>query len=119
MTQINVKLTPTYTLTADADNFVILTRKVIDPTKAPGYDANSGKSTETRVEWKDPKYFSLTSAGLAAALDYVRIRTVANSGIRDLSELVAMIRDTTQDITDALREGVKSPNISVVVTSEE
>ncbi|MGF7045760.1 hypothetical protein J2T13_000220 [Paenibacillus sp. DS2015] len=118
MTQINVNLTPNHALTADADNFVILTRKLVDPTRSPNYKADSGVSTELREEWKDPKYFSLNSAGLAASLDYVRIRTVANSGVTDLAELVALIRDTTAEITDALRNGAKLPNISVVVTSE-
>jgi hypothetical protein len=118
MTAINVKLTPNHALTADADNFIILTRKLVDPTKAPKYDATLGASTELREEWKDPKYFTLNSAGLACAIDYVRIRTVANSGVTDLAELVALIQSETAKLVDALRNGAKLPNISVVVTSE-
>jgi len=115
MTQIDVKLTPNHALTADADNFIVLTRKLVDPTKAPKYDATLGASTELREEWKDPKYFTLNSGGLASAIDYVRIRTVANSGVTDLAELVAMIRDTTEELTDALRNGAKLPRITVEI----
>lgn len=114
-TQINVKLTDHHALTADADNFVILSRKIIDPTRSPNYKADSGASTELREEWKDPKYFSLTSAGLAVALDYVRIRTVANSGITDLSELVALIQSETAALVDAVNGAVKLPKITVEI----
>lgn len=114
-TSINVKLTSTYALTADSHNFVIESRRVIDPTRAPGYSAESTASTEVREVWRAEAWFSLTSAGLSAALDYVRMRTVTNSGITDLAELVALIRDTTQDITDALRDGAKLPRITVEI----
>jgi hypothetical protein len=116
-TQINVKLTPDYALSADSNNFVILARTVVDPTKAPGYDATKGGSTELREVWKTIAYYSLTSAGLTSALDYVRIRTVASSGVTDLGELVALIQAETEHIVDAINSGVKLPSVSVVVAS--
>lgn len=114
-TNINVKLTDNHALTADSDNFVILTRKLVDPTRSPNFKADSGASTELREEWKDPKYFTLNSVGLASALDYVRIRTVANSGVTELSELVALIHAETTALVDAINSGVKLPYINVVI----
>lgn len=114
-TNINVKLTPNHRLTADSDNFVILTRKIIDPTKGPGYDPAKSKSHEIREEWKDPKYFSLTSAGLTSAIDYVRIKTVASSGVTDLGELVTLIQSETAALVDAINNAIKLPRITVEI----
>lgn len=114
-TAINVKLTPTYALTADANNFVIQRQHFVDPTKSPNFNAEKAVSTDIREEWRDCAFFSLTSAGLAAALDYVRIKTVANSGITDLTELVALIQSETAALVDAVNGAVKLPKITVEI----
>lgn len=114
-TNINVKLTPNHRLTADAYNFVIESRKVVDPTKSPNFNAEKATTTELREVWKADAWFPITSAGLTSALDYVRIKTVASSGITDLGEMVALIQAETARLVDAINNGVKLPRISVEI----
>jgi hypothetical protein len=109
----NVKITQNYALKTDAHNFIVLQRKLVDPTKAPGYKAVEGaEPPPIRERWDEIGYYPLTTAGLTALIDSVRIRTAAEFDVTNLTELGAAIRETTAVILTAVNAGL-SPEFTV------
>ncbi|MMZ45538.1 hypothetical protein D1872_71390 [compost metagenome] len=110
---MNVQLTVNFTLRSDGTQFIVSQRKIVDPTKAPGYKAVEGApAPELRERWDDVGYYPLTSGGLTALLDSVRMRTVAASGASSLAEIGGLLRTTTQGLVDAINAGL-SPQFTV------
>lgn len=104
MSKLNVQLTQDYRLTADSANFIVQLRKVVDPTRAPGYRAEEGApAPQLSEKYVDVGYYSLTSAGLASALDSVRIKSVCDGGHETFAAFVAALANETQRILSALR----------------
>lgn len=109
----NVKITQNYALKTDDRNFIVMQRKIVDPTKAPGYKAVEGAEPPALKErWDETAYYPLTSAGLTALIDSVRMRTVADSDAASLSHMVVIIAETTAEIIAAVNAGL-SPEFSV------
>lgn len=112
---INVQLNANYRLTADERQFIVLQRKVIDPTKAPGYKAPEGAPPpEKRERYDEVAYISLTADGLIRVLEYVRMRTVAEGDAKTLAELMAELTAETERLRDAV-SAVTSLGFSVVL----
>ncbi|MFK4304288.1 hypothetical protein ABH892_004428 [Paenibacillus sp. RC254] len=110
---MNVQLTANFALRSDGTQFIVSQRKLVDPTKAPGYKAVEGApAPELRERWDDVGYYPLTSGGLAALLDSVRMRTVAASGASSLAEIGSLLRQTTQELADAINAGL-TPEFNV------
>ncbi|CAM2955376.1 hypothetical protein PASE110613_09430 [Paenibacillus sediminis] len=100
---MNVKLTQDYALTSNELNFIVRERYIVDPTRAPGYKApEDGSIPETREKWRDAGYYPLTSAGLTALIDSVRMRTVARSDAASLAELRDVVRAATNEMVAAI-----------------
>ncbi|WDI03969.1 hypothetical protein PUW25_08475 [Paenibacillus urinalis] len=87
-----IQLNENFRLTADSAQFIVKQRKLVDPTKAPGYKPEENASTpELKERWDDAAYYPLTSAGLTAALDRVRMKSAALSNATTLTELMAAL----------------------------
>lgn len=109
----NVKITANYALKTDERNFIVMQRKIVDPTKAPGYKPIEGaEAPAIRERWDEIAYYPLTTAGLTALIDSVRMRTVAESGAHDLAQMIVAFRETTAEIIAAINAGL-SPEFSV------
>ncbi|WP_418041065.1 hypothetical protein [Paenibacillus xylanilyticus] len=109
----HVKITQTYALKTDAHNFIVLQRKLVDPTKAPGYKPVEGvEPPALRERWDEIGYYPLTTAGLTALIDSVRMRTATEYNAENLTELGAAIRYATAEIIAAVNAGL-SPGFSV------
>lgn len=103
---INVQLTQDYRLTTDGTQFIVKERKIVDPTRAPGYKAPEDGSTPPLSErWVDAGYYGYTASGLAAALDGIRMRLVARGDAETLAEFVAAIKTETERIVQAFSHG--------------
>lgn len=106
MSKLNVPLTPDFTLTADDRNFIVKERRLVDPTLAPNWRARLAAdptlSSEPREVWEDAGYYSLTSAGLSAALDSVRVRQAARNGAGSLAEFMTQLAEESERIVGAL-----------------
>ncbi|MDH2332444.1 hypothetical protein [Paenibacillus polymyxa] len=110
---MNVQLTANYALRSDGTQFIVSQRKIVDPTKAPGYKAvEGGPAPELRERWDDVAYYPLTSGGLTSLLDSVRMRTVATSDASSLAEIGELLRQTTQELASAINAGL-SPQFTV------
>ncbi|WP_340028929.1 hypothetical protein MHB71_04760 [Paenibacillus sp. FSL H7-0940] len=109
----NVKITQNYALKTDDRNFVVMQRKIVDPTKAPGYKAVEGAEPPALKErWDEIAYYPLTTAGLTALIDSVRLREATDSEISSLADLAYVINETTTEIIAAVNAGL-SPEFSV------
>lgn len=109
----HVKITANYALKTDAHNFIVLQRKLVDPTKAPGYKPVEGaEPPPLRERWDEIAYYTLTSANLAALIDNVRLREATDSEYASIAELAQAIRETTAEIIAAVNAGL-SPEFSV------
>lgn len=109
----NVKITQNYALKSDDRNFIVIQRKIVDPTKAPGYKAVEGAEPPALKErWDEIAYYPLTSAGLTALIDNVRLREATYSEISSLADLAYVINETTTEIIAAVNAGL-SPEFSV------
>ncbi|MDQ0168699.1 hypothetical protein [Paenibacillus tundrae] len=109
----HVKITANYALKSDANNFVVLQRKLVDPTKAPGYKREPDQPAPViRERWDEIAYYPLTTAGLTALIDSVRMRTATEYNAENLTELGAAIRYATAEIIAAVNAGL-APEFSV------
>jgi hypothetical protein len=119
---LNAHLTPDYAIQSDAsaNNFVIKRRRTVDPTQAPGYKAVEGAEPPAKREvWDDAAYFPVNSAGLRAALDYVRFHAAVSADTASLSEFTARLRAETFRITSALHTSVHSwPEVTVEIAGK-
>ncbi|WP_427050444.1 hypothetical protein [Paenibacillus sp. TC-CSREp1] len=109
----NVKITANYALKTDDRNFIVLQRKLVDPTKAPGYKPVEGaEPPPIRERWDEVAFYPLTTAGLTALIDSVRMRTVAEADVTNLAQMIVAFRETTAEIIAAINAGL-SPEFSV------
>ncbi|MCG7383335.1 hypothetical protein [Paenibacillus sp. ACRRY] len=109
----HVKLTQNYAIKTDAHNFIVLQRKLVDPTKAPGYKPVEGAELPALKErWDEIAYYPLTSANLAALIDNVRLREATDSEYASIADLAQAIRETTAEIIAAVNAGL-APGFSV------
>ena len=116
---LNVRLTQNYAIESDkaALNFVVKERKLVDPTRAPGYKAEPGVETPPLSErWADAAYFPVTTEGLRAALDYVRFKSALSADHTSLGGFVTELRTETERMTSAFERAIGGnwPEISVV-----
>lgn len=114
-TKLNVQLTEDYRLTADDRNFIVRERKIVDPTRAPGYKPPADGSTPQLGEkWVDAGYYGFTAEGLAAALDSVRIKAAVRGGAETLAEFMDALAAETDRIVDAMEAGpLRSFNVKI------
>lgn len=108
-TKLNVILTPDFRLTADDRNFIVKERRLVDPTLAPNWKArlaaDPSLSSEPREVWEDAGYYGFTAAGLAAALDSVRIKAAVRGGAETLAEFMAQLAAESDRIVAAMSAG--------------
>ncbi|WP_339273816.1 hypothetical protein MKY59_21725 [Paenibacillus sp. FSL W8-0426] len=111
----NVKITQDYGIRSDGTQFILTQRKLVDPTKAPGYKAQEGEAPPPiREEWTDIAWYSHSTAGLTALIDRLRMRVVSEFEPASLAELSAALRETTAVIVAAINGGL-SPEITVKI----
>ncbi|WP_342480470.1 hypothetical protein NST07_25995 [Paenibacillus sp. FSL L8-0340] len=102
---LNAQLTPDYVIQSDANaqNFVIKRRRIVDPTQAPGYKAVEGVEPPAKREvWDDAAYYPVNTDGLRAALDYVRFHAAVSADTGSLSEFITLLQTETLAIEAAL-----------------
>lgn len=106
---INVTLTPDFRLTTDGTQFIVKERRTVDPTLAPNwklrYAQNPALDPTPREVWEDAGYYSLTSAGLSAALDSVRVKQAARSDAETLAQFASQLSAESERIVAALSSG--------------
>lgn len=109
---LNVKLTPSYRLTSDGTQFIVQQRHVVDPTLAPNWERKQAEaaargevlSAAPREEWRDLAYYGMRSDSLILALDFIKLRTVAESDVTTLEAMAALIRELSKEMAAAFRE---------------
>lgn len=98
-TNLNVSITQNYRLSTDGDQFILRRRHVVDPTKAPGYiPQEGGPAPEQRIEWRDPKFYPLTPAGLVCAVQAAIMRDTVTADAETIGEALALYREETERI---------------------
>ncbi|MCT2195191.1 hypothetical protein M3G15_08560 [Paenibacillus sp. p3-SID1389] len=106
---INVSLTPDYRLTTDGTQFIVKERKLVDPTLAPNWKARKAAKPDLdptpRETWIDAGYYGLTTNGLAAALDSVRVKQAVRSNAETLAEFASELAAESERIVEALSSG--------------
>ncbi|WP_419884882.1 hypothetical protein [Paenibacillus sp. B-A-8] len=116
----NAQLTPDYAIQSDANanNFVIKRRRIVDPTQAPGYKHIEGAEPPAKREvWDDVAYYPVNAGGLRAALDYVRFHAAVSADTASLTDFMAALQTETQRITTVMSAVVDTwPKVSVVLT---
>lgn len=97
---MNVSITPDYRLTSDGTQFILRSRKVVDPTKAPNWSKRFAEGADpTPYEtWENDGYYSLNERGLTTAIMAVIYRTVAVSDTQDLREFSRSIHELGESI---------------------
>ncbi|MNV36839.1 hypothetical protein D3C71_1283320 [compost metagenome] len=100
---LNVPLNANYHLTSDGTQFIVRERKLVDPTKAPGYKAEEGAPTPELTErWENAGYYSLSSAGLTAALNRAIIASASASSHESLADFIAEVLAENRRLADAV-----------------
>lgn len=106
---INISLTQDFRLTADDRNFIVKERRMVDPTLAPNWRARLAADPTLdptpRETWVDAGYYGLTTNGLTAALDSVRVKQAARSNAETLAEFAAELAAESERIVEALSSG--------------
>lgn len=114
---LNAQLTPDYAIQSDANaqNFVVKRRRIVDPTQAPGYKAVEGAPAPVKREvWDDAAYFPVNTGGLRAALDYVRFKAAVNADSGNLGEFIALLQTESMRITTSMSAAVDTwPDVTV------
>lgn len=112
---INVTLTPDFRIVTDERNYIVQKRYIVDPTKAPGYKAVPGAAApELRETWDNTThhaYYSLTPAGLTAALQHVILRT-KGEGATTIAELVAAYSDECARLRAIIERAINGTEVS-------
>ncbi|WP_449600356.1 hypothetical protein [Paenibacillus sp. Marseille-Q9583] len=120
---LNVKLTPAYTLVSDdkALNFIVRERRIVDPTKAPGYKAIAGAEAPPMSEkYVDVAYYPVNTEGLRAALDYVRFKAAVSVDTTTLAEFMAVLQTETLSIEAALDSRLPYwPDVTVEIAEKK
>ncbi|MEK5178457.1 hypothetical protein [Paenibacillus odorifer] len=120
---LNAQLTPDYVIQSDANaqNFVIKRRRIVDPTQAPVYKAVQGAPAPVKREvWDDAAYYPVSTGGLRAALDYVRFKAAVSADTASLAEFITLLQAETLRMTSALEGAVDTwPEIHVVLASKQ
>lgn len=111
--QLNVNLTANFRLTADDRQYIVERRAIIDPTRSPAFDPAKHDGS-IREEWRrEDGYFTLNSAGLAAAIDYVAIREAngwaAEVKAESLREYIDIVRRVSEGITAQINAAFRRP----------
>ncbi|WP_348623073.1 hypothetical protein ABFT51_17880 [Paenibacillus peoriae] len=102
---MNVRLTVNFALRSDGTQFILSQRKLVDPTKAPGYKPIEGAPVpELRERWDDIGYYPLNAVGLHVALDSVRVRSAvaAADSAETLAEFMAVLSAETAELGAAI-----------------
>lgn len=119
---LNAQLTPDYAIQSDANaqNFVIKRRRIVDPTQAPGYKPAEGVEPPAKREvWDDVAYYPVNTDGLRAALDYVRFHAAVSADTVSLAEFIALLQTETLRMTGALEAAVDTwPEIHVEIAGK-
>ena len=120
-TKLSVMMTEDYRLTSDGTQFIVQERKLVDPTKAPNWGALKARGVDPtiREEWKDIGYFSMNPKGIGAAFNFVLAKTAAVSDAQNLREFSAIIRETSERITDALEAQITRSDLTGAGEKEE
>ncbi|ETT40914.1 hypothetical protein C162_26690 [Paenibacillus sp. FSL R7-269] len=113
----NAQLTPDYAIQSDANanNFVVKRRRIVDPTQAPGYKAVEGNAFPPKREvWDDVAYYPVNTSGLRAALDYVRFNAAVSADTGSLAEFITLLQTETLRITTTMSAAVDTwPDVTV------
>lgn len=110
----NVKITQDYGIRSDGTQFILTQRKLVDPTKAPGYKAQEGEAPPIRETWVDIGWYSQRTVGLTALIDRVRMLVVSESDVSNLADMAYVLSETTAEIVAAINAGL-SPEINVKI----
>lgn len=120
---LNAQLTPDYAIQTDANaqNFVIKRRRIVDPSQAPGYKAVQGAPAPVKREvWDDAAYYPVNTEGLRAALDYVRFKAAVSADTTSLADFITLLQAETLRMTSTLEAVVDTwPEIHVVPASKQ
>ncbi|WP_433943666.1 hypothetical protein [Paenibacillus sp. SN-8-1] len=115
MSNLNVPLNANYRLTSDGTQFIVKERKLVDPTKAPGYRAEEGApAPEITERWDNAGYYSLSAAGLTAALNRAIIASAATSGHESLTDFIAEILSETKRMADAVSDSLSADLVAIL-----
>lgn len=118
----NAQLTQDYAIQSDAtaQNFVVKRRRIVDPTRAPGYKPDpAAPAPELSERWEDAAYYPVNTDGLRAALDYVRFRAAVDADTTTLAEFIAALRAETSAIEAALDSRLPYwPEVTVELTGK-
>lgn len=97
---MNVSITPDYRLTSDGTQFILRSRRMVDPTKAPNWAKRVAEGADPTPEekWVNVGYYSLNEQGLATAIKAVIYRTVAVSDVENLREFIRFIHELGESI---------------------
>lgn len=118
----NAQLTPDYAIQSDANanNFVVKRRRIVDPTQAPGYKADLNAPTPPKREvWDDVAYYPVNTLGLRAALDYVRFNAAVSADTGSLAEFIALLQTETSRITTTMSAAVDTwPDVTVEIAGK-
>lgn len=109
--QLTIQLTDDYRLVSDGMQYVLQRHVTVDPAAAPNWAARVAEATAKgdptpdatiRHAWRnvDAPYFSLTDAGLIAAINSLKHRIAADRlGSVSLSEFAEFLRKQTDEMT--------------------
>lgn len=118
----NAQLTQDYAIQSDAaaQNFVVKRRRIVDPTRAPGYKPDpNAPAPELSERWEDAAYYPVNTDGLRAALDYVRFRAAVDADTTSLAEFIAALRAETLRVTTAMSAAVDTwPEVTVNIAGK-
>lgn len=79
---LNIEISDKYRITSDEMQIVIQRKHTVDPTKAPGFDAEKHSAT-LREEWRTWKY----CGKVTQALDIIARQRILESDATELSQL--------------------------------
>jgi len=92
----SIPITKSYALSADERSFVLQRKHIVDPTKAPGYEADAAKSPPiSREEWRDIGWYPLTRGGLKSAVEIALLREV--NGTTEATSLAELLSEYTAE----------------------
>lgn len=96
---LNIEISGKYRITSDEMQIVIQRKHTVDPTKAPGFDAEKHSST-LREEWRTWKY----CGKVEHALDIIARQNVLESDATELAQLRDEITSFKREIRRLLGE---------------
>lgn len=96
---LDVEVLGKYRIVAENLGYTIYNKRVIDPTKAPGFKPEEGKSAEKREEWKSMEKYP---SSVTSALKLILEMEIRNSDCKELHEVIDLIKELEKKFDVAL-----------------